>query len=173
MTSADLIPSQGLRRVGCRGGKKGNSYQLPADCQPNERSRRSGSRFATVTGRKKGNKSHEEPMREHLYEKIGVDLTAVESVSIQAFLSEVGNDLESLPPRNTSHPEWGCAPTTGSPADGSTSTPERSKTVSQKLPASWQSIARARTKRTLSSPTGRTTRLRLAPGPRGSLIRVE
>ena len=53
-----------------------------------------------VTGKKKGNKTHDEPMREQLYEKFGVDLTAVEGVSIQtclAFLSEVGTDVEKFP----------------------------------------------------------------------------
>ena len=48
-----------------------------------------------MTG-KKGNKPHEEPMRRQLCEKFGVDLTAVEGVSIQtclAFLSEVGTDV--------------------------------------------------------------------------------
>lgn len=52
-----------------------------------------------MTGRKKGSKSHEDPMREPLYEKFGVDLTAVEGVSIQtclAFLSEVGTDVEKF-----------------------------------------------------------------------------
>ena len=45
---------------------------------------------------KKGHKSKEEPMRTQLYKKFGVDLTAVEGVSIQtclAFLSEVGADV--------------------------------------------------------------------------------
>lgn len=53
-----------------------------------------------VTGKKKGNKTHEEPMREQLYEKFGVDLTDVEGVSIQtclAFLSEFGTDVEKFP----------------------------------------------------------------------------
>jgi hypothetical protein len=133
-----------------------------------------GSGSPPVTGRKKGNKSHEGPMREQIYEKIGADRTAVEGVSILAFLSEVGTDVESLPPRNTLPPEGDCGSTTGSPADGSTpSTPARSKTVCQAPFAPRQSIAGARTKRTLSSPTGRATRLRLAPGPRGSFISVE
>ena len=48
-----------------------------------------------MTGKKR-NKPHEEPMREKLCEKFGVDLAAVEGVSIQtclAFLSEVGTDV--------------------------------------------------------------------------------
>jgi hypothetical protein len=51
-----------------------------------------------MTGRK-GKKSQKEPMREQLCEKFGVDLTAVEGVSIQtclAFLSEVGTDVEKF-----------------------------------------------------------------------------
>lgn len=57
-----------------------------------------GAGLAPVT-RKKGNKPHEEPMREQLCEKFGVDLTAVEGVSIQtclAFLSEVGTDVDKF-----------------------------------------------------------------------------
>ena len=45
---------------------------------------------------KKGNKAPDEPMRQHLFAKFGVDLTAVEGLGIQtvlAFLSEVGTDV--------------------------------------------------------------------------------
>ena len=45
---------------------------------------------------KKGNKAPDDPMPQHLFAKFGVDLTAVEGVSIQtvlAFLSEVGTDV--------------------------------------------------------------------------------
>jgi hypothetical protein len=45
---------------------------------------------------KKGNKAPDEPMRQHLFAKFGLDLTAVEGVSIQtvlAFMSEVGTDV--------------------------------------------------------------------------------
>ncbi len=45
---------------------------------------------------KKGNKAPDEPMRQHLFAKFGVDLTAMEGVGIQtvlAFLSEVGTDV--------------------------------------------------------------------------------
>ncbi len=41
-------------------------------------------------------KKVDEPMRHHLFDKFGVDLTAVEGVSIQsvlAFLGEVGTDV--------------------------------------------------------------------------------
>ena len=78
---------------------------LMADCDLQIASRRDAiedreAGSPPVTGRKKGSKSHEEPMREPLYEKFGVDLTAVEGVSIQtclAFLSEVGTDVEKFP----------------------------------------------------------------------------
>jgi len=43
-----------------------------------------------------GNKAPDEPMRQHLFAKFGLDLTAVEGVSIQtvlAFMSEVGTDV--------------------------------------------------------------------------------
>jgi transposase len=49
---------------------------------------------------KKGNKAPDEPMRQELFEKFGVDLTAVEGISIQttlAFLGEVGTDVEKFP----------------------------------------------------------------------------
>ncbi len=49
---------------------------------------------------KKGNKAPDEPMRQHLFAKFGVDLTAVEGVSIQtvlAFLGEVGTDVSKFP----------------------------------------------------------------------------
>jgi transposase len=49
---------------------------------------------------KKGNKAPAEPMRRHLFAKFGVDLTAVEGVSIQtvlAFLGEVGTDVSKFP----------------------------------------------------------------------------
>jgi hypothetical protein len=48
---------------------------------------------------KKGNKAPNEPMRQHLFAKFGVDLTAVEGVSIQtvlAFLGEVGTDVSKF-----------------------------------------------------------------------------
>ena len=127
-----------------------------------------------VTGRKKGNKSHEELVREQLYEKIGVDLTAVEGVSIQAFLSEVGTDVESLPPRNTSPPWMGLCP--DNRITGGRIHAAHARKVQNRLANAHRlsAIHRWRThKKTLSSPTGRTTRLRLAPGPRGSFIRVE
>jgi transposase len=57
-----------------------------------------GAEAPPVSG-KKGNKSKEEPMRTQLSKKFGVDLTAVEGVSIQtclAFLSEVGADVEKF-----------------------------------------------------------------------------
>jgi transposase len=77
---------------------------LMADCDQQIASRMDaledrGAGPPPVTGKKKGNKPHEEPMREQLYEKFGVDLTAVEGVSIQtclAFLSEVGTDVEKF-----------------------------------------------------------------------------
>lgn len=49
---------------------------------------------------KQGANSPDEPMRQELFEKFGVDLTAVEGVSIQtvlAFLGEVGTDVEKFP----------------------------------------------------------------------------
>ena len=49
---------------------------------------------------KQGAKACDEPMRQELYEKFGVDLTAVEGVSIQtvlAFLGEVGANVEKFP----------------------------------------------------------------------------
>ena len=49
---------------------------------------------------KKGARGMDEPMRQHLFRKFGVDLTAVEGVSIQtvlAFLSEVGTDVSKFP----------------------------------------------------------------------------
>jgi transposase len=49
---------------------------------------------------KKGNKAPEEPMRQYLFRKFGVDLTAVEGVSIRtvlAFLGEVGTDVNKFP----------------------------------------------------------------------------
>jgi transposase len=49
---------------------------------------------------KKGAKRVDEPMRQHLFAKFGVDLTAVEGVSIQtvlAFLGEVGADVSKFP----------------------------------------------------------------------------
>lgn len=49
---------------------------------------------------KKGNKAPNEPMRQHLFAKFGVDLTSVEGVSVQtalAFLSEVGTDVSKFP----------------------------------------------------------------------------
>jgi transposase len=49
---------------------------------------------------KAGAKDSEEPMRQELSEKFGVDLTAVEGVSIQtilAFLGEVGTDVGKFP----------------------------------------------------------------------------
>ena len=48
---------------------------------------------------KKGAKKVDEPMRQHLFDKFGVDLTAVEGVSIQtslAFLGEVGTDVSKF-----------------------------------------------------------------------------
>ena len=57
-----------------------------------------GAEAPPVSG-KKANKSKEEPMRTQLSKKFGVDLTAVEGVSIQtclAFLSEVGADVEKF-----------------------------------------------------------------------------
>jgi len=48
---------------------------------------------------KKANKVPDEPMRQHLFAKFGVDLTVVEGVSIQtvlAFLSEVGTDVSKF-----------------------------------------------------------------------------
>lgn len=47
-----------------------------------------------------GANAPDESMRQDLYEKFGVDLTAVEGVSIQtvlAFLGEVGTDVEKFP----------------------------------------------------------------------------
>lgn len=49
---------------------------------------------------KRGANAPDEPMRQELYEKFGVDLTAVEGVSIRtvlAFLGEVGTDVEKFP----------------------------------------------------------------------------
>jgi transposase len=54
---------------------------------------------APPSSTKKGNKAPDEPMRQQLFEKFGVDLTAVEGVSIQtilAFLSEVGTDVSKF-----------------------------------------------------------------------------
>ena len=48
---------------------------------------------------KKGNKRPDESMRQRLFAKFGVDLTAIEGVSIQtvlAFLSEVGPDVSKF-----------------------------------------------------------------------------
>lgn len=49
---------------------------------------------------KRGANAPDEPMRQELYEKFGVDLTAVEGVSIRTvlvFLGEVGTDVEKFP----------------------------------------------------------------------------
>jgi transposase len=49
---------------------------------------------------KQGANAPDEPIRQELYKKFGVDLTAVEGVSIQtvlAFLGEVGTDVEKFP----------------------------------------------------------------------------
>jgi transposase len=49
---------------------------------------------------KQGANAPDEPMRQELYEKFGVDLTAVEGISIQtvlSFLGEVGTDVEKFP----------------------------------------------------------------------------
>ena len=83
------------------GGVARFHQNLMADCDQQIASRMNaledrGAGPPPVTGKKKGNKTHEEPMREQLYEKFGVDLSAVEGVSIQtclAFLSEVGTDV--------------------------------------------------------------------------------